>query len=352
MDRQFSRAKFLKSAGLTTLGAVFPLLWRAHGGEAVQDPISATVERLFQSSIVIDGVVSPWVNEDRFPGSPGEIDQLTAIDIGAFTVPVEQLRETFSWKREFQQERNNAFVLIERASDIDLAWRTNRYGPILYVQKDIHLGGSVAPLLEWKRDGLRILQITYSNENELGGGDRPESTDLPLSPLGRDVVKELNRLNMVVDVSHTGRRTTLDVVETTSQPITANHTSAAALTDHFRAKSDQELRAIAGTGGVIGVVTVGRFIERPGRPRSIDDFVAHVDYMVELVGIDHVGVATDGWLSGAPAYETDRVDPLLNGMDRWKHVAQRLFDMGYSATDLQKLLGLNFKRVYQYVLDP
>lgn len=239
---------------------------------------------------------------------------------------------------------------IDRARDIEEARATNRYGLIYYIQQGFDLNDSVEPLAGWKEGGLRCLQLTYT-DNELGGGS--ESDDRPLSSLGKRVIRELNRLRMVVDVSHTGRRTTLDAAEASSQPITANHANAIRLTPHRRNKTDEELKAIAATGGVVGITCINRFLlSDPKTPATLDDFVRHVDYVVEKIGIDHVGISSDSNIDGSHRYDVDYSDPLLCGFERWMRLTRRLSDRGYKREHIQKILGLNFKRVYETVLDP
>jgi membrane dipeptidase len=158
---------------------------------------------------------------------------------------------------------------------------------------------------------------------------------------------------MVVDISHCGKQTTLDVTDVSSHPVTANHANAWRLSRNSRNKSDEELKAIAATGGVVGATPINRyFLQDSSRPATIDDFVAHIDYMVEKIGIDHVGVGTDGYMDGTERYDVDFSDKYMNSPERWKHVARKLHKMGYSKVDLQKILGLNFKRIYDQVLDP
>src|SRR4029079_11998228 len=104
---------------------------------------------------------------------------------------------------------------------------SNRYGVVFYFQGDFELKGSVEPLAVWKAQGLRVLQLT-NDDNELGGGTKGDSR--PLTAFGKRVVSELNRLGMIVDVSHSGRLTTLDAAPASSKPITANHANVEALT--------------------------------------------------------------------------------------------------------------------------
>jgi membrane dipeptidase len=188
-----------------------------------------------------------------------------------------------------------------------------------------------------------------------GGSDQPEQG---LTELGRAAVRELNRLDMLVDVSHLSKPSVMETVEICQAPVMANHANALALTDNRRNKSDEELLAIAGTGGVVGVTLVRWMLDRNGDGRAgIDDFIAHVDYIVDLIGIDHVGFASDSYLNGWETSSRHYADEHLGAMDRWKRVVRKLVEIRgpegerkYADEDLQKLLGLNFLRVYRQVL--
>lgn len=345
-----TRANFLQLIGFATIRGFLPDNVKPFPGQKTEflKEDDYFIEKLFLESLVFDGVGSLGI--DRSLGTvslkPGDIKRLTGIDIGTQGVRPHQLNEQNRWL----EQHKDAFFRIDRASDIETTKKTNKYGMLYYTQLGFDLGGSVEPLAKWKEEGLRSLQITYG-DNELGGGSN--SNEIPLSPLGKEVVKEMNRLRMVVDISHTGKRTTLDVCEISSVPVTANHANAERLSGHSRNKSDEELKAVAGTGGVVGVTPINRFIlQNRSRPATIDDFVDHVDYIVQLIGIDHTGIASDCGMDGTQRYEVDFSDPYLNSYERWMHLARRLHKKGYSRESLQKILGLNFKRVYSRILDP
>ncbi|MBX3278844.1 MAG: membrane dipeptidase [Acidobacteria bacterium] len=342
-----TRANFLRLLGLGIAGGFL-------GGRgtdicgSVGEGRTDEVEDIFSTSVIFDGVVNLGTERGKGvqPLGKGEIKKLTGLDLGNFNLRVSSMAGV----NRMCGEHAESLMKIERARDIAEALKTGRYGLLYYTQQGFDLRGSVERLSEWKDEGLRSLQLTY-NDNELGGG--AGSDDRGLSALGKRVVAEMNRLRMVVDVSHSGRRTTLDAAAASASPITANHANALALTDHRRNKTDEELKAIAATGGVVGVTNINRFFLRdPRRPGTIDDFVSHVEYVVEKIGIDHVGISSDSHIDGSHRYDCDYSDSLMVSFARWRHVARRLMDRGYKREHLQKILGLNFKRVYETVLDP
>ena len=330
------------------------------------------IHQLFAKSLVIDGLMSYYMLEDPDCGDSdyshypikdfSQIKALTGIDCGTVTVSntIDLLAERYNYVSE-----NSSARVIEKGSDIEKAWVEGRFSTIFYSQKHYPLHGSIANLATFYEKGLRIFQLAYNaridpqnttpDEMLAGGSDQP---DQGLTQLGKDVVRELNHLNMLVDVSHLSRPSVMDTIAISTAPVLANHTNARTLTDSPRNKSDEELLAIAGTGGVIGITPIKWMISRsPDGEAGIDDFIAHLDYIVDLVGIDHVGIASDSSLNGWWKSSRHYADEDMAAVDRWKRVATKLIKIEdshatrkYSDLDLQKILGLNFLRIFKQVL--
>ena len=164
-------------------------------------------------------------------------------------------------------------------------------------------------------------------------------------------IAEMNAIGMVVDVSHCSKQTTLDAAALSTEPIIATHVNAEALTPRSRNKDDEELLAIAATGGVIGVTTIRGMLDTDGNGAAgMEDFIAHVEYMVGLVGIDHVGISSDARMDGWEPTSVHYADADLAALDRWVRLAARLYARGWTEEDLAKLLGGNFRRVFGEVL--
>ena len=214
--------------------------------------------------------------------------------------------------------------------------------------------------------GMRVVQLTYNNMNYVGAGCT-ERTDAGLSYFGTKVIHRMNELRMMIDVSHTGRQSTLDACRASRFPVSATHTGAKALSPHDRCKSDEELKAIASSGGLIGVVTVPSFLSGQSEP-TIENFLNHVDYIANLVGAEHVGIGTD-WPNSAPAWilemlhewheelgfrEEHRVDWLatLKGFQDHRefiNITRGLIARNYSDHEIRGILGGNFLRVFEQV---
>lgn len=333
--------------------------------------IDPAIRQLFAESFVIDGALTYTRKKDpdcrRSCDTElvplAEMTALTGVHAGTVTVSgeLDRVVRNARWVRS-----QPGGCLVETFNDLHTARRESRYAVILYTQQVPHLDGDPAGVEAWFDAGLRIVQLAYSSRvplphfrarNKLAGGaDEP---DQGLTELGREVVARLVARHVLIDVSHCSERTTMEVIALTDVPILANHANAKALTVTVRGdrrlgrnKSDDELRAIAATGGVVGINTVGWMLDRDADGRAdIEDLLAHVDYCVRLIGIDHVGLSSDAIVDGWAPDDIHYADEVLASPDRWRVVAERLRDdYGYDDAMLRKLLGGNFLRVYEAVL--
>jgi membrane dipeptidase len=215
--------------------------------------------------------------------------------------------------------------------------------------------------------GLRMLQLTYNTMNSIGAGCT-ERTDAGVSRFGAQLIALLDDLGVVVDTGHCGRQTTLDACELSRNPVIASHTAVQAVHPHARGKSDDELKALSATGGVIGVVTVPPFLSGE-RQVSISHMLDHIDYICELVGPEHAAIGTD-WpmqlprdqlaaimreavrVGGfRPEDDVERVDTLVDftSYRDMPNVTKGLVDRGYSDEDVKAILGGNALRVFDAV---
>ena len=209
--------------------------------------------------------------------------------------------------------------------------------------------------------------LTYNRMDHIGVGCT-ERVDAGLSMFGMEVVRCCNVLGIVVDVSHCGHLTTLDACRHSKKPVTANHTAARSVYAHARGKSDEALHAIAGTGGVIGIVAAPPFLTDAAAP-SIEHMLDHIDYVAAAVGWQHVGIGTD-WPLQAPdevlaAFSgelnknhgfraQDRLDLTqrlvgFNDCRDLPNITRGLVKRGYSDEQIRGVLGENALRVFQEV---
>jgi membrane dipeptidase len=226
---------------------------------------------------------------------------------------------------------------------------------------------SLAVLRSFYRQGLRQLQLVDIGRNRVGDGHL-ERTGSRLTRYGIDVVKECNRLGMIVDVAHLNDAGFWDVIETSEDPILDTHSCVHALCNHVRNRTDEQIKALAENGGVLGLSFMHKYIGAGDKRPTVDDLVKHVDYVAELVGIDHVGLGpdhwegevwTDGGSDPAPGYlegvwvgisEGSAFVEGLEDVTKFPALTEALVKHGYPDEDIKKVLGGNLLRVYKQVL--
>ena len=216
--------------------------------------------------------------------------------------------------------------------------------------------------------GLRVQQLSYNNQNLIGAGCMEPNGGAGLSKFGIRFVEKCNELGIVVDTGHCGYHTTMDACKYSKAPVIASHTGVEKVNFHARCKSDDEIRAIADTGGVVGIFAMPWVTGADPENTTVDDFIDHIDYVVRLVGIDHVGIGTD-WpmpqTKWAAMTFKKYVAPTIgfapgNGPStEWIHglkdyrsfinVTRGLVARGYSDEAIRKILGENWLRVFEQV---
>lgn len=207
--------------------------------------------------------------------------------------------------------------------------------------------------------GVRIIQLSYHFRNAAadGGGERMDSG---LSLFGISLVKEMNRLGIVVDLAHVGKQSVLEAADTSEDPVIASHSNPRALVDAYQNKTDEEIKAIAEKGGIIGVTAFPRLVSKDPDKCTLDDLLDCIDYIVKLVGANHVGVGLDlaeGWADYPPTRMSlmkidKRIYTWPKGIETvtdFPNIAKGLVGRGYSDTEIRKILGENFLRVFKKV---
>jgi len=263
----------------------------------------------------------------------------------------------------------DVFLKVVSARDLRVAKSTGRMGLILGAEDSSMLDGDLKRLATFYDLGLRICQPTYNRQNLMGDGCL-EPSDGGLSTLGREFVAEMNRLHMVLDLSHAGPRTMSEGIAASTAPVAISHTGCRALVDLPRNTYDKELKALADRGGVAGIYFMP-FLKVSGQPHA-EDVIRHLEHAVNVCGEDHVGLGTDGVISGIELNEAfaksmrkfveDRVKagisapgespdvfnliPEYNEPRRFKTLADDLAHRGWPSGRIEKILGSNFARLF------
>lgn len=226
--------------------------------------------------------------------------------------------------------------------DIRQAQRSGRLACLLAIEGGEALEGKLANLRNVYRLGVRLLTLTWNFRNDLASGQMEGAEGGGLSRFGLEVVEEMNRLKMLIDVSHLNEPGFWDVIETSTSPIIASHSNAKALCDHPRNLTDKQIRAIADRGGVIGVNFFTLFLTSKGEATAAD-VVEHIDYLVNVGGIDTVGLGSD----------FDGISDTPTGLENCSQthiIAFLLAKRDYSEDAIEKIMGGNLLRLCTDVL--
>lgn len=221
--------------------------------------------------------------------------------------------------------------------------------------------------------GIRMMHLTYNRRNVIGDGCA-EPANGGLSDFGRAVVKEMNRVGVIVDIAHSGWQTSLEAARISERPMVASHSTVASVHEHIRSKPDHVIKAIADSGGYIGICCIPRFLGTGG---NIGVMMKHIDYVVKKFGVEHVGIGTDVAYTSQYAAEENRKIPSYGRGTRtrwealWPHddfqtepemqqsmawtnwplFTVGLVQAGYSDEDIQKIIGGNAVRVAKAALE-
>jgi membrane dipeptidase len=283
------------------------------------------------------------------------------LNIGFGEMSVEEHVRMLAGMRHWLKARPDEYVLIATADDVETARATGR----LAVGFDIEGANAIADqpsLIELYYDlGVRWMLLAYNRNNRVGGGCQDE--DPGLTPFGREVVAEMERVGMQVCCSHTGHRTVRDVLAVATKPVIFSHSNASAVHPHSRSIPDELIRACAATGGVVGINGLSAFL---GRKDSMPEaFARHLDHVVQLVGPQHVALGLDY------VFDTQELDEFLASMrgtfppglgyeeriefvapEQLEDIVQILLSWGYTPADLEALLGGNLMRLARAVWKP
>ena len=256
----------------------------------------------------------------------------------------------------------NSHVLtgVDKFADILQAKKDGKVAVIMGLQNADHFFRSSDVKMFYEL-GQRCAQLTYNSQNRIGSGST-DRVDGGVSDFGASIIEEMNKVGMLVDVSHCGDRTTLDGIAISKKPIAITHSNCRALIDHPRVKTDEAIKAMAAKGGVMGITGVRNFVSKTD-PTTIVNYADHIDHVVKLVGIDHVGIGTDSDL-----YGYDDTSPEMNKMlrgaykdsyafrekidvDGFDHplkmydLVEELTRRKYSDANIKAVLGGNFQRL-------
>ncbi|MBK9706919.1 MAG: membrane dipeptidase [Acidobacteria bacterium] len=283
-----------------------------------------------------------------------------AVGMGGPEAYLNVLKFFASWNG-FIAHHDDHFMRIDSAAKLDRVKASGKIGILLGLQNSDQFR-TPADVDFFHGLGQRVSQLTYNSRNLIGNGST-ERRDEGISDFGAAIIERMNKVGMAVDVSHCGDRTTLDAFEISKKPVLITHSNCRALAQgHPRCKSDEAIKKMAASGGVMGITAVRMFV-KVDEPTTIEDVLNHFDYVARLVGVEHLGIGSDSDLYGYDAMPPDQNRQLrasykgtygfrdkidvegLNHPRRMFDLTEGLIRRKYSDRDIEAILGGNFKRV-------
>ncbi len=323
--------------------------------------LTANGRALHESSIIIDGLqISQWgeaVFRNNRRGGLTAVSATLAVHEG-FRRTIENIA---GWYEMFEKYAE-LIMPVTNTSHILEAKQSGKTGYIFSFQNTSPIEDDPGLLSIFHALGVRVIQLTYMQANYAGHGCL-ERIDSGLTNFGLEIIEEMNRLGILIDLSHVGYQTTMDAVEASRKPLAFTHANPRSLWDHPRNKSDEQIRAVARKGGIIGANIFPAFLPS-GNDATIEEYIDVIDHLVGLTGIEHVAVGTDfteyqpraffDWLltgksRKGPIMELDH--PLKNpkgiqSATDFPNITQALLNRGYSDSDTKKIMGGNWLRLY------
>lgn len=366
-----ARRYLLKGAIAAAVTAPMINLGRCTVFAATSSKYSARAIKLVERSLVIDmlaplkldftpaAYASPLTEQQAAMFRESGITGFhNALGIGGQRAHEDALSFMAAWQG-FAGRNCELFSLVGRVEDLDRAKAQRKIAVIMGIQNAAHFR-QVEDVKAFYQLGLRCCQLTYNSQNLIGSGST-DRVDGGVSDFGAEIIRTMNEVGMLLDVSHCGDKTTLDAVEISSVPIAFTHSNCRALNNHPRLKTDEAIRKLAAKGGVMGITGVRNFV-RDREPTTVGHIVDHIDHVVKLVGIEHVGVGSDADLTGYDAMPPDQLKKRASyksnyafrdklDTDGYNHpkkiydLTEALIDRHYSDEGITAVLGGNFRRL-------
>ncbi|MFT4911649.1 MAG: membrane dipeptidase [Brevundimonas sp.] len=341
-------------------------------GESASDDAFA---RLYRNALVIDGnLVGPF--DDTAALDPATAEQVRSSGLTAFKMTIggsaggyDEVNTDLTAFDTAISLSPDVYMKIRTADDLLLARRTSRVGVIYSFEAAEMLDGRLETIDHFSARGVRVMQLGYNTVSPFASGVMVPQPSSGLTALGHEAVARMNSLGVTLDLSHADERSTLGAISASVRPVAVTHAGCDAVHPHPRNKSDAVLKAVADSGGIVGIYGLSYISPGPAQ-QSLDDYLAHMIHALSVCGEDHVGIGSDALLTafdtsadsmaqwdasiaaraaagvaapgeGRPPFVTG-----LNRPDRPALIARALLERGYPVRVVEKVLGANFQRVF------
>ena len=322
-------------------GKLYSLAKKIHRENLIIDSHCDT-PMLYDDGVPFDmGIRNKEAKVDPIKMKEGMVDATITVAYIPNSTPKEQAnKKTHDIFRRFISDIDSNSDKVALVKDFSLLYsvkQSNKKAIILGVENALALSGKVEALDALDELGVSYITLCHNGANDICDSAVGDKVHNGLSELGRSVVRRMNELGITVDISHTDEKTVFDVLEISSQPIIASHSSARALCDHRRNLTDEAARAIAEKGGVIQTCGYQGFLNKDSSKASIVDLVNHIEYLIGLVGYEHVGVGSD--------FDGGTGMPGFDGANDFINVTVELLRRGHKPEKIARVMGDNIFRL-------
>lgn len=377
------RRQFLKLSGTALLAAALPSLavpagatpfGTARAGDARWSKLGTHADDLYRSAFVLDcntlaSIGYAFTDAAQFEALRNS--GLTALkttlggDRGTFESTVDDIAAA----QALIEKHPDLFIKVARHADLLRAKPEHKVAVILSFEAASMLGDSVDRIGLFRNLDILVMQLTYNHKTPFGYGCLDGDTG-GVTALGRKAIAKMNDVGVALDLSHSNVQTTLDGIAQSRKPPVFTHAGCRAVFDHPRNKTDEEMKALAAKGGVMGIYMLP-FLTPPNRQPALSDYMRHMVHALDTCGEDHVGIGTDSMFFtvtgktltaikqfeaarrkqgvGAPGENRPPYIPEINTPRKLEFVANALLKHGYTARVTDKILGLNFSRVFKEI---
>ncbi len=340
--------------------------------------VSDQTAKLYRRVLVLDCNSGPPWEDGRLPLPQTDLDMVrnSGIDvvkwsIGGINADFAETVKEIAYIHQMIEIHPAYFTQVRVPTDMRRAKTEGKLGIIFSFESVDMLDGKLERIELFRNLGVRVMQLSYNRKSPFAAGVM-EPDGGGLTPLGREAVNKMNTLGVAVDVSHANAQTTADALAASSKPVIMSHAGCAATHSHPRNKTDDQLRAMADKGGVVGIYDLMYLAASPKQP-TLDDYMAHMEHALRIAGEDHVGVGSDVSIdpfdtsakgmaefnkvvearqkAGLAAPEEDR-PPYVVGLNfprKIELIADQLLNRGYPTAVAEKVVGANFARVFKEI---
>jgi membrane dipeptidase len=356
-------------------------LWRSaasaqqsEGGSGV----SRAAAELYTRALVLDCNSGPPWEDGKLPLSQANLDMVRNCGVRAIKLSIGGINANFAetvkeiaYIQQMIEIHPGYFLQARAPADLERAKREEKLGIIFSFESAEMFEGKIERIELFRNLGVRVMQLSYNRKSPFAAGVM-EPNGGGLTPLGQQAVSKMNAVGVAIDLSHANAQTTTDAMAVSARPVLMTHAGCSAVHAHPRNKTDEQLKALAAKGGVVGIYDLPYLAASPKQP-TVDDYMAHMEHALKVVGEEHVGVGSDVSIepfdtsakglaefnkfeeerqkSGLAAPEEDRPTYVvgLNSPRRIEVIADQLLKRGYTASATEKVIGGNFVRVFREI---